>query len=445
MPTVANIPGCPEEKLLTIRSFCQNSLEVERGDVFFALPGKKVAGSSFLQEVAARGAVAAVVPKEYQGDNFGLFLFHSENVLLSLQELAKSSHEKNCRRVVGVTGSVGKTSTKEFLATLLEKKYRVGKSPGSKNSQTTLPLNLLNLQGDLLVLEMGMSEKGEIARLVEIAPPEIALITKIAPAHIANFPEGLLGIAKAKCEIFSHPTTRAVVVPYSLLDFVRPNKEFLTFSTENPKADFFLQPERENACFWEKGKRVALFPISLKERHFQEDFLAAAAVARWLGLSWEEIEERASFLQLPKMRFEKVVVGKVVLINDAYNANPDSMSAALESLPQAESGGRVIAVLGEMADQGSFSKKNHWDIGKKAAAVADLLFCLGEETRPLLNAFLEEGKKGEVFFEKQKLFSSLRQMVKKNDIVLIKGKRSLEMDEIFYWMVQEIKRENGDL
>ncbi len=436
MVRIARIPGCQEERSLEISSFRQNSTEVEKGDLFFALKGNKVDGACFLQQVAAKGAVAAVVSKEYQGDSFGLFLFHAENVLASLQGLAREWLKKNEKRIIGLTGSVGKTTTKEFLATLLERKYRVGKSPGSMNSQISLPLNVLNRKGEVLVLEMGMCMPGEIANLVSIAPPDLAIITKIAPAHIANFEEGLLGIAKAKCEIFSHPKTKKVVAHAGLLDFVRPEKEFVTFSLQDRTADFFLVSEGERVCIWEKGKKAAHFSLLIEEIHFKEDFLAAAAAARWMGLSWLEIEERAAFLQTPKMRFEKMCVGGVVYINDAYNANPDSVGAALDALPKPKEGGRVIAVLGEMADQGVFSEINHQEIGKKAESTADILFCYGKETAPMAESFREKGKRAEIFLDKKELFHQLKKLVQVNDVVLVKGKRSQELDQLFTWMTQ---------
>jgi UDP-N-acetylmuramoyl-tripeptide--D-alanyl-D-alanine ligase len=436
MVVLSKIPRCLEEKKLEISAFRQKSSEVEYGDLFFALKGKKVDGHDFLGEVSKGRGVAAVVSKEYNGENFGLFLFRSDDVLLSLQDLAREQLIKNPVRIVGLTGSVGKTTTKEFLAVLLEAKYRVGKSPGSMNSQISLPLNLLNRKGneEICVLEMGMSEKGEIAKLVSIAPPEIALITKISPAHIANFKDGLLGIAREKCEIFSQPATKLCVVPQSLLNYLSPQKEFVTFSIEDPKADFFLSSKGTEVKICERGKWGKSFSFHLKENHFKEDFLAAVATARMIGLSWQEIEERSAFVQPPKMRFEKVCLDQVTYINDAYNANPDSVLAALEALPKPKKGGKCIAVLGEMADQGVFSETNHRDIGNKALLKVDRLFCYGKETLPMVQAFIEGKKKGEIFFDKRELFKELKKQIHKNDVVLIKGKRSLEMDEIFSWL-----------
>jgi UDP-N-acetylmuramoyl-tripeptide--D-alanyl-D-alanine ligase len=187
-----------------------DSRKVEAGQLFFALKGKKVDGHDHIAEAAAKGASAAIVSQEYRGESFGLSLIAVPDVLLTLQNLAKEAFLEKKWRVVAVTGSVGKTTTKEFLATLLEAKFRVIKTPGSANSQIGLPMSILNMEkeGELFVMEAGMSAPKELEKLVQIAPPEIALITRIGLAHAAYFVDGLEGIARAKAEIFSHPDTK---------------------------------------------------------------------------------------------------------------------------------------------------------------------------------------------------------------------------------------------
>lgn len=190
-----------------VLGFRQDSRDVQPGELFFAMKGEKVDGHEYLEQIASQGAIGAFVSKEYRGPNYGLQLVAVDNVLDSLQSLAKIVHAQRSARVVGVTGSVGKTTTKEFIATLLEGKFRVGKTPGNANSQVSVPLSILNATGDeeVFVVEMGMSNPREIHRLVSIAPPEVAIITKIALAHAVFFTDGLEGIAAAKAEILSIP------------------------------------------------------------------------------------------------------------------------------------------------------------------------------------------------------------------------------------------------
>jgi len=160
----SDILGCPYQGKSAVLGARFDSRELRKGDLFFALQGKKVDGHSFLEEVAKKGAVGAVVAKSYEGPDFGLPLFRVDDVISSLQNLAKEVQKRRKNRVIAVTGSVGKTTTKEFIATLLSKKYRVGKTPGNANSQVGLPLTLLNMEGDeeVLVLEMGMTQFKEI-------------------------------------------------------------------------------------------------------------------------------------------------------------------------------------------------------------------------------------------------------------------------------------------
>lgn len=394
-----------------------DSRKAATGQLFFALKGEKVDGHDFLGEVAARGAAAAVVALDYAGSDFGMKLIRVDDVLASLQWLAKEVLAQRGTRVVGVTGSVGKTTTKEFIATLLAGRYRVGKSPGNSNSQVGVPLSILNSRGEeeVLVLEMGMSGAGEIAKLVQIAPPEVALITKIGLAHSEFFPTGIEGIKAAKAEIFSHPQTRIGIVPKE--SYSQGQK---TFALGDVSADYGLCGDR----IFEEGKEVYGVHLPFTASHLRENFLSAAAVARNLGMSWEEIGERTHLLKVFPMRFEKRERNGVVYINDAYNANPLSMRAALMNLPKPMEGGRTIAVLGEMKELGPFSKPSHQEIGKLALQVVDQLICLGKECEPMVELFQEAGRPVEHFLEIEALREHLAAVIREGDVVLLKGSNS---------------------
>lgn len=245
-----------------IKGYAIDSRLVQPGDLFFALSGNKVDGCSFLKEVAEKKALAALVPRSYEGDNFGLITIKVDDVKSSLQKLAQIAFSKRKEKVIAVTGSVGKTTTKEFIAHLLSAQFRVYKTFGSFNSQVTFPLSLLNIEGefDFLVLEMGMSEPGEISRLVKIAPPDIALITKIAYAHAQFFDNGLHGIAAAKAEILGSPKTKLAIMSaqaahyQEIRDAIKCRK--VTYSL-NEKADYFLH---EGLKIEEKGRdRICYF------------------------------------------------------------------------------------------------------------------------------------------------------------------------------------------
>ncbi len=412
-----------------------DSRNLRAGDLFFALRGEKVDGHAFLRDAADRGAAGAVVEKGCPPLT-GLPLLEVDDPLQALHKLARLGIERRPARILGITGSVGKTTAKEFAATLLEKKFPLYKSPGSFNAQRTFPLNLLNRSGEeeLLVLEMGMSLPGEIERLVSIAAPDIALITKIALSHVANFPDGIEGIARAKAEIASNPKTRTVIVDLEFLGYAAAKTigaEKITFSTSDRTADYYLSQVEGQYRIDERGVRAHQFDLPFHETHFLHDFTAALAAARQMGMSWEEIEQQIPKLAPPKMRFEQLECNGMRLINDAYNANPASMRAALENLPQPKEGGKKIAVFGSMQKElGSFSKEAHEEIGRLAQKHVDVLLSVGKEARGLNEAFSEAKKPCEHFETKEALLERLHEMARPGDIVLIKGARAMQMEQV---------------
>lgn len=414
-----------------------DSRKISPGELFFALNGEKTDGHAFLKDAAHRGAACAVVEKSYQGPDFGLPLFRVDGVLASLQELARKDLAESRARVVGVTGSVGKTTTKDFIAELLAAKYKVGKTPRSYNTKLTLPLSILNREGgeEIFVLEMGMSEPGDIGRLLKIAEPEVALVTKVALAHAAYFPGGLEEIAAGKAEIFSSPKLRTAVFFQGLSQyacFANLPGEKVVFSLEDRSADYFLSPLENRFVLDERGVRAYQFDLPFKQQpHLLHNFLAAASTARQMRLEWDEINARIPFLKVPEMRFETIEKGGVSLINDAYNANPESMRAAFTSLPQPRDGGKRIGVLGTMSPLGSFSENAHREIGRLAREYFDVLLVYGEEAHPLYESYQEVKKPAEYFTDMRGLASRLQDLMSPGDVVLVKGSRIMKMETLF--------------
>lgn len=394
---------------------------VEKGDIFFALKGKKFDGHAFLKDVAERGAIAAVVEKSYGGDNFGLQLIRVDDVVKTLQELAKEEQAKRKGLVIGITGSAGKSTTKEYLATLLGKKFKVAKTPGNSNSQVGFPIAILNGAGDeeVLVAEMGMTEKGQIAKLVQVAPPDIAVVTKVGVAHIGYFPDGQEGIAEAKAEIFSHPKTKLRIANIQAMKFEAMKKwECVTFGGEG--ADFILEKGWE---IRELGVPTRQFSLPFEESHFCENFLAAATVARCMGLEWEEIFELVPNLKSLPLRFEKIKRNGVLFINDCYNAQLDSIEAALANLPKPEVGGKTLVVFGEITDLGQLSEKMHRNVAEMMLKAADHMLCYGKGCLPMLDVFSHAQRPVEFFKEMSELKGSMFDLAKPGDVVLIKGSR----------------------
>lgn len=383
-----------------------DSRELEPGGVFVALKGEKTDGHFFVEEALKKGSSYVIVKEGFAKYRSDRRVIQVQDPFQTLKNWAKKTLQKIQPFVVGITGSMGKTTTKNFLKTLLEKKYKVYASPKNYNSQIGLPLTILQAEKpyDVGIFEMGMTKKGHIEKLVKIAPPDLALINNVSYVHIENF-VNLEGIWEAKSEIFSSKKTKIKLIHESLLCYTKdPSVE--TFST----------------------KKVP-YPLPFHEEHFVWDFMAARAIALKMGLSDEEIFERLPFLKRPSMRFEKIEKMGALWINDAYNSSIVSAEYALKSLPSL--GGRKLAFLGPMVELGDFSKKLHEELGEKAVDHVDILFSFGEEGKWLVDRFVKSGKKGRHFSTKEAFYEAAMNEVKKNDVVLVKASRFYALEKLF--------------
>ncbi len=416
-----------------IKGFAIDSREIEEGFLFFALRGQKFDGHDFLQEVGKKGAVAAIVDKTYKGETGGLILLFVDDVTRALQTLALEVQKRRRQRIIAVTGSVGKTTTKEFLATLLSQKFTVIKTPGNSNSQVGLPLAILRAKGEeeIFIVEMAMTEFGQIEKLVQIAPPEIAMITKVGYSHVDTVPNGLEGVAAAKAEILAHPATKWAVIEHGAFQFpVIQNTgscQKITYAMEPVSADMVLEPG------WHLNYHDNLSPafrLPFSETHFCENFAGAAAVAYLLGLSWEEIFKGIRDLKSIKLRFEKIDREGVIIINDSYNASPESTKAALENLPKPAFGAKTILVFGEMMTIGKYSEEGHKKVGEQALPVIDHLLCYGKKCMPMVELFSKAGKPVEFFRDIRLLKKTLFELSKPGDVVLIKGSNGNKLWEL---------------
>ena len=409
---------------LPITGFSFDSREIEKGYLFFALKGDKFDGHDFLQDVAKKGAVAAVVEKTYVGETGGLVLIRVDDVVAALQKLATEVQKRRKQRIVAVTGSVGKTTTKEFLSILLSQKFTVAKTPGNSNSQRGLPLAILRVSGEeeVFVVEMAMTEPGQITKLVQIAPPEIAVITKIGYVHVDTVPNGIEGVAAAKAEILSHPGVKWAVIEQGAYQFPVIQKtgscKKITYGVAPVQADMVLEPG------WYLNYHESISPnfrLPFSETHFCENFAGAAAVAYLMGLSWEEIFKGVRDLKSFKNRFEKIDRDGVIIINDSYNASPESVKAALDNLPKPAFGAKTIVVFGEITTLGKYSEEGHKKIGEQMFAKADHLLCFGKRCLPIVEMFGDAGKPAEFFRDLNELKKTLFELSKPGDVVLIKG------------------------
>lgn len=419
----------------TVTGYAVDTRLLQPGQIFFALRGARVDSHTLLPQVAAAGAIAAVVESNYSGPDYGMTLLHVPDVLQALQTLAHSLLQTPQRpRIVAITGSVGKTTTKEFLRTLVAPCFRMAASPGNQNSQIGLPLTLLNHTDgseELLILEMGMTLPGQISQLVQIAPPDIAVLTMVALVHAGNF-ANLEAIAQAKGEIFTSPHTHLGILPAEVCDFERLCElgtcRKRSYTTQERDADYRLVTDAQGIRVVTGNTLERLPALSIPGRHNLHNLLAAVTAARELGVDWEVIRTQMTTLCLPDKRLQTVVKAGITFINDSYNAPPIGVQAALTSLPSPKSpSGRRVAVLGTMPELGLFSEQCHRQVGEHALKHVDLMFCWGAECHPIHDIWQTAGRPVHWFLDKQELVQALKKTLRDGDVVLIKGENRKQM------------------
>lgn len=430
----AELMGIASHSHRPLEGVAVDSRLVKPGDLFFALPGNRTNGHTFLSQAASQGAAAAVVSNTYHGDSFGMPLLHTPDTLIALQELAKNLLKQRNPKIVAITGSVGKTTTKEMVSSILKQKFRTAASPGNSNSQIGLPLAILNhTNGDeeVLVLEMGMTHTGGISKLVAIAPPDLAVITSVFHVHAENF-DSLSDIARAKGEILHHPRTQLGIISRDIEDFEElwhtGACDKLSFSVTSEASDYFL---RDCGNMLKIGGAVGdiaeVDPLKIPGSHNKHNFLAAVVVARVLGVEWELIKEASTNLELPEKRLQRIERDGILFINDSYNAPFVAVKSALAEMPEPKKGGRRIAVLGEMAELGKLTEEFHRQIGEHSLIHVDRMFCLGGNCKPICEVWQGSGKPADLFMNRADLVGALRKELAPGDVVLLKGSRAKEL------------------
>jgi UDP-N-acetylmuramoyl-tripeptide--D-alanyl-D-alanine ligase len=426
-----------------------DSREVERGGLFVALPGSRVDGAEFVQDAHARGALAAIVSEEGVRKIpppvlARMPVFVVRNPVEALGDLAMA-HRRRFRRVplVGITGSSGKTSTKEMLAALLARERTVLRNPGNRNNLIGMPLALLGLSGehDVAVMEMGSNRPGEIARLSAIGAPDIGIVANIAPAHLEGLGT-LEGVAREKGDLFrALGESGTAVVNAADLRVVREAGRCRAAKVYYGVA--LSEFSGRILAMDDAGMRVAIRTPSgefrsgmpLMGEHNLANALAAAAAAYTLGMRPAGMEDGFAAVAPGRGRLHAVPLrGGGLLLDDSYNANPASMEAALRSLRSLRRGRRVVAILGDMLELGDASPASHFRIGHMlAAAGVDLLIAHGEAAASIAAGAREGGMgAGRVTYVEDRtlLAGTVADALREGDLVLVKASRGIRLDEI---------------
>jgi len=409
------------------------------GDLFVALTGASADGHEFVADAAGHGAAAALVAREVAGAPCQLVV---PDPLAALQLLAADERRRAGYRLVGITGSIAKTTTKEFLAALLGARYRVGATAGSRNSQAGLPAELCNQPAGLewMVAELGMSHAGELDRLGRVARPDALVYTVIAPVHLEHF-ASVDAIAAAKAELIPHLAADGLLVLNAAdtrVAALAPRFPGRTLRYGVPGAsDLWVEGWQGRgllgARFVLAGATAAIeVDWSLAGRHQAQNLLAAACTALALGLDGRAVPAVAAGLRPARRRGEvHRLASGVTVIDDSYNASPEAVGRLLELL--ADTPGRRVAVLGEMLELGPTAAELHRRVGRQAAAAADLVVAVGGAPA----AALAEASGGRHVADATAALATARGLLAAGDVVLVKGSRGVGLDRLVDGLLED--------
>ena len=427
-------------------NFSKDTRTIQKGDIYIGIKGEKFDGSQFWKQALDNGADVAIIEKveisEKEKEEYSnKTIIEVKDTLDALYKIAKYKRSLYNIPVIAVTGSVGKTSTKDLIASVVNTKYKTLKTDGNNNNNIGLPLTILKLKDhEALVIEMGMNHFGEISLLTNIAKPTLAVITNIGTSHIGNL-GSRENILKAKLEILEGMKIPKVIINNDndlLHKWYEENKEKIeihTFGIENQSdlnaenielredgSDFIAVSERE---------KIKL-NVPVGGVHFVYNALCATEVGHILEIEDEKIKSGIANFELTKKRMDiRKLESGAVLINDSYNASYESMKASLEYLASYH-GERKIAVLGDMFELGDYSKELHEKVGKEVAQKnIDILICAGDASKSIIKE-AEKNKNIKTYFlnNNEEIVEKLKQELRNGDVVLVKASNGMKFFEI---------------
>ena len=435
---------CGDENIIC-ENFSKDTREIESRDVYIGIKGENFDGNNFYKEAFEKGASVCIIEKEEIEKVEGKTIIKVENTIDALQKLAtyKRSLYNNIP-VIAITGSVGKTSTKDMIANVVNQKYKVLKTQGNLNNHIGLPLTILKLKDhNAIVVEMGMNHFGEIRTLTNIVKPNICVITNIGTSHIGNL-GSRENILKAKLEILEGMEEKGTIIINNdndlLNKWAKENEgkySSITFGIDeksNIQAKNIELDEAKSNFIFEMDNKEYKVEVPVQGKHFVYNSLAAIAVGTNLNIPINEIQKGIKEFSLTKNRMEiKTNKQGIIIINDSYNASFDSMKASLEVLSNFN-GNKKIAVLGDMFELGSYAENLHRKVGKEVADKnIDILITVGNLSKNIAKEAIENKMNKEniyIFDTKEEAICCIEKIAERGDVILVKASNGMKFNKI---------------
>lgn len=429
---------------LKITGFTQDSRNVKKGDMYIPLIGEKQDGHQYIPSAFENGASAIITDRPIEDSQHTVILV--EDTLKALGQMAQYLRTHRPVKVVGITGSVGKTSTKDMIYSVVSTKFKTLKTLGNYNNHIGLPLTILRyLDEEVMILEMGMNHLGEISYLSHIAQPDVAAITNVGTAHI-----GELGsrenILKAKMEIVEGLNEEGTLVindDNDMLHSVEKGHYQLVRVGKNDRCQ--LKAENIQLCLEDSYFDISYHDqtyrvhVPVSGEHFVYNALIAIGIGLELGIDMDMCIQGVESFELTKNRMDLIELKDLKIIDGTYNANLDSMKSSLDVLSQYPN--RKIAVLADMLELGTYEQSLHEEVGEYVVKKRiDVLLCVGKASQYIINKARELGLKNAYHFENnEQLINELKNLLKKDDVLLVKGSNGMRLKEVVSFLREEWK------
>jgi len=438
----------------TIKGISTDSRTVKPGELFFAIRGDKLDGHNYVTNALSAGAVCAVVDERADRRQYPEApLVVVRNTTSALGGLANIYRRKFDIPVIAVAGSNGKTTTKEMITSVLGKKYSVLCTQGNLNNQIGVPQTIFRLKPnhEIAVIEIGTNHFGELKCLCNVLQPTCGLITNIGREHLEFF-KNLKGVSRAEGELFRYLAQSGIgfvnVDDGYIVEQGKILKKKTSYGFTKPRCTIrgkYLGVDKNGWVKFEvsaKSKKKFAVQLSMPGKHAMQNALAAAAVGLSFGVSQKDIQHALKNFAPVGKRMERIDVGKVIILNDTYNANPDSVLSALETIQGMECKGKKIVVLADMLELGTASKKEHERIGKTIGSMGfEYLLTFGENAR---NIYEKADVKMKVHYDQKNILSEFAvELISDNDIILVKGSRGMKMEDVTTFLVERLGHKAG--